>query len=312
MTGWGRRSNGARPGANRSILLTGCSTGLGLETAVYLAKCGFDVYASMRHLDRRARLDAAALQADVRLGVVRLDLTDRDSIEAAVQRVVAQSGGIFGLVNNAAIILRGPFEDLGEDEIRRVYDTNVFGTMAVTRAVLPHMRAAGHGRIVTISSVGGRIASFGLSAYCSSKFALEGFAEALALEIAPFGLHSVLVEPGIFDSPYWTQNRGLARNADAPGSSYYEMFRRHEEIANRVAKRTHNSPTHVARAVHEALTAQQPRMRYLVGQPASLLVALRRYAPSELFERVYFGLLLRELTRSGVPRRTPMWHGHTS
>src|SRR5262249_41057058 len=141
------------------------------------------------------------------LEIVRLDVTDPDSVESAVGTVAAAAGAIFGLVNNAGIGLRGCFEDLTDAEIRQVFDTNVFGTMAVTREVLPHMRSAGRGRIVTITSVGGRIATYGLSAYCSTKFALEGFGEALALELAPFGLQSILIEPGIIMTTRWTTNR---------------------------------------------------------------------------------------------------------
>lgn len=283
------------------VLVTGCSSGLGLETALYLAERGFKVYATVLGLDEQSAILRTAEQRGVTLSVLHVDVTDRASIDRAVNTILAESGGIFGLVNNAGTGLRGSFEDLSEDEIRDVFGVNVFGTMAVTRRVLPHMRAAGRGRIVTITSVGGRIASFGLTAYCATKFAQEGFGEALALEVAPFGLKSIMVEPGIIMTPHWTTNRGTAKNALDPNSPYLPYFRRHEAIADRIAERSRTTSVHVARAVHRALTEREPRMRYVVGLPASLAISLRRYAPEELFNRLYFGWLLHRIARAELP-----------
>jgi NAD(P)-dependent dehydrogenase (short-subunit alcohol dehydrogenase family) len=279
----------------KAVLITGSSTGLGLEMALHLAERDFKVYATVRDLAQRDDVLAAAQQRGVTLQVLRLDLTDRQSIDDAVSTIVADGNGLYGLVNNAGIGLRGCVEDLDDDEIRHVFETNVVGTFAVTRQVLPHMRRAGQGRIVTISSVGGRIATFGLSAYCATKFAQEGFAEALALEIMPFGLHSILVEPGIIKTTRWSTNRGNARKAHDPASAYYEMFRRHEEVADEQVERSRTQPADVARTVHQALTERRPRMRYVVGRPASVAIALRRYVPNALFERLYFGSLMRRI-----------------
>ena len=206
-------------------------------------------------------------------------MTDPSGVESAVEAIVAETGGIFGLVNNAGIGLRGCFEDLTEAEIRQVFEANVFGTMAVTRQVLPHMRAAGRGRVVTITSVGARIATFGLGAYCSTKFAQEGFAESLALELAPFGLHSILIEPGMIKTSRWTVNRGTAANAFDSSSPYRELFRRHEELSDRFVESRKTRPVDVAKAVHRALSSRRPRMRYVVGRPASVAVAMRRLLP---------------------------------
>jgi len=288
-------SGGARPGD--AVLITGCSTGLGMETALYLAERGLTVYASMRDLDRQAALLEAAERRRVSLEVLRLDVTDPASIEAAI--ATAAVDGLYGLVNNAGIGLRGCLEDLALDEIRRVFEVNVLGAMAVTQRVLPHLRTAGRGRVVTISSVAGKIASFGLSAYCASKFALEGFGEALALEIAPFGLKSILIEPGIVKTSRWTINRGTARDALTPASPYHRLFNRHEQIADDIVERSKTRPADVAEAVHRALTVDRPRLRYLVGRPASAAVNFRRYAPAALFERLYFGSLLRRLAHEG-------------
>ena len=285
--------------ALNTVLITGSSTGLGLETALYLAERGFRVYATLRDLSQQDDILDAAKERRVSLRVVQLDVNDAESVEAAIGTIVAESGEIFGLINNAGIGLRGCFEDLSEAEIRQVFEANVFGTMAVTRRVLPHMRAAGRGRVVTITSVGGKIATFGLSAYCSTKFAQEGFAESLALELAPFGLHSILIEPGMIKTSRWTVNRGTAAGALDPASPYSELFRRHEALSDRFVESRKTRPVDVAKAVHRALSAKRPRMRYVVGRPALAALALRRHLPGELFERIYFGSLLRSLTRAG-------------
>jgi NAD(P)-dependent dehydrogenase (short-subunit alcohol dehydrogenase family) len=244
---------------------------------------------------------AAAAQRGLSLEVLRLDVTDEASIAAAVEQIVAEAGTIYGLVNNAGLGQRGCFEDVADAEVRRLFEVNFFGVLAVTRRVLPSMREARRGRVLTVTSVGGRIASFGLSGYCASKFALEGFGEALALEVAPFGLHSVLIEPGIVKTPHWTVHRGTAARALDPASPYAAMFARHEAIADRRTERSRILPVHVARTIHTALTAKRPRMRYVVGAPAAAAVLLRRYLPEGLFERVYFGSLLRRITQGEPP-----------
>jgi NAD(P)-dependent dehydrogenase (short-subunit alcohol dehydrogenase family) len=288
-----------------TVLITGSSTGLGMETALRLAAAGFRVYATMRDVGHRGALLDAAAQRGVQLEVLPLDVTDAASIDQAVGRVIDETGGLFGLVNNAGLGLRGCFEDLSELEIRRVFEANVFGTMAVTRRVLPAMRAAGRGRVVTITSVGGRIATFGLSAYCATKFAQEGFAESLALELAPFGLHSILVEPGIIKTSRWSVNRGTAAHALDPESPYCELFRRHEALSDQFVETRRTRPVDVAQAVHRALTAKRPRLRYVVGRPAAAALSLRRHLPGELFERLYFGSLLRRIAREPDARAQP-------
>ena len=286
-----------------TVLVTGSSTGLGLETALYLAERGFRVYATVRDESSRPEVLKAAAERGVGLEVLRLDIADPASIDAAISTILAESGGIYGLVNNAGIGLRGCFEDLTDAEIRQVFEVNIFGTMAVTQRVLPHLRAAGRGRVVTITSVGGRISTFGLSAYCATKFAQEAFGESLALELSPFGVQSVLIEPGIILTSRWTTNRGTAKHAMDPESPYYSMFQRHEELADEIAHKSRTKPVDVARTIHRALTVKRPRMRYIVGGPASVVVALRRFLPNSWFERAYFGSLLKRVTKD-VPRET--------
>ena len=298
--GWSADKRGRSSRETRmkdSVLITGTSSGIGLETAVYLAERGFQVYATMRNLSRRDRLDTEAARCHVQLQVLQLDVTDRASIETAVCTIVEQSGGIYGLVNNAGIIIRGYFEDVSDSEMRQVFETNLFGTMAVTRAVLPHMRAAHRGRIVIISSGGGRIAAPGVSTYCTTKFALEGFGESLAQEVAPLGLQVVLIEPGFIRTELFGTNRHIAVRALDPHSPYYRWFRQLEKLTDDELRSSPATAVDVARAVHRALTARRPNLRYVVRLRSKILIALRRHLPGELFERIWFREMTRRLTR---------------
>ena len=279
-----------------SVLITGAGTGIGLETALYLAEQGFLVYASVPDLSQQAAVDTAAAERGVSLQVLQLDVTDQQNIQSAVDTIVEEAGGIYGLVNNAGIALRGYFEDLSEEEIRQLFEVNVFGTMAVTRMVLPHMRDARRGRIVIITSVGGRIGSLAVSTYCATKFAQEGFGESLAQEVVPFGIYVSLVEPAIIKTERWGPHRGFAGHAFDPESPYYAWFLESQRLTDRLVETSPTRPIDVARSVHRALTAERPRLRYVVGWRASLVLTLRCYLPGELFERLYFGEAVRRVT----------------
>ena len=279
-----------------SILVTGAATGLGRAMALYLAERGFQVYGTTRDPRQAAELDAMARERKVSLRMLQMDVTDRQSIQQGVETIVAESGGIYGVVNNAGIGLRGYFEDLAEEEIRQVFDANVFGVMAVTKAVLPYMRTARRGRIILMSSIGGRIGALGVSAYCSTKFAVEGFGESLFQEVAPLGVKVVLIEPGIIKTERWTTNRGLAKGALNPASPYDNWFRQVERESDQLVQASTAIPRDVAALIHEALTAEHPKLRYMVGRKAKLAVALKRWIPGELFERLYFGLIMRRVT----------------
>ncbi len=297
--------NKGKPGrAGDAVIVTGSGTGLGLETALHLAERGFRVFATVRNPDQRPEVEAAASERGVQLEVLKLDLTDGASIAAAVATVLEAAGGIYGLVNNGGVGLRGATEDCSEEEIRHLFETNVIGTIAVTKAVIPHMREAGHGRIVTVTSVGGRVSGFGVTMYCATKFAQEGLGEGLAQELAPFGIQSVMVEPGIINTTRWSRFRATAANAGDPASPYYGLFSASEAIADKFVQRSPTRPVHVAHTIAKALTAKQPRMRYVVGRGASVVIALRRFMPQSLFERLYFGGHIRRVerrSRSGEP-----------
>jgi NAD(P)-dependent dehydrogenase (short-subunit alcohol dehydrogenase family) len=291
--------------ARDAVLITGAGTGFGLAAALRLARRRFRVFATVPDPSQEAGVAAAAAAARVHVDVLRLDVTDTASIEQAVSAVVAQTGGIYALVNNAGVGLRGFFEDLADDEIRRLFAVNVFGAMAVTRQVLPHLRRARRGRLVFVSSAGGRIGDMTLSAYCSTKFALEGLGESLLLELAPLGICVSLIEPGVAMTPHFTVNRGWARAAVDPARPYYRWFVRHERMVDDLLRARRITAEDVATAIERAITARRPQLRYVVGRGARLMIALQRYLPAETFARLYSHQVVRMVTRPRPEESSP-------
>ncbi len=197
------------PNDTSVAVITGTSSGFGLLAAIELARRGLRVFASMRDLGKSATLDAAAREAGVGLEKIALDVTSESSIAAAVREVHDRAGRLDVLVNNAGFGMGGAFEDLSMAELREQFETNFFGTCAVTKAVLPGMRERKSGRVVNVSSISGLVGAPGTSAYCASKFALEGWSESLRHELRPFGVRIVLVEPGT----YRTERRAPRQDA---------------------------------------------------------------------------------------------------
>jgi NAD(P)-dependent dehydrogenase (short-subunit alcohol dehydrogenase family) len=196
-------------------------------------------------------------------------------------------------VNNAGITMRGFFEDCDDAQIREIFETNVFGSMALTRAVLPHMRRAGRGRVAIITSIAGLFGAMAMSAYCASKFALEGFGEALAQEVAPLGLQVSMIEPGMIRTAVWDGNRRYGRRAQSEASPYYRWFCESERWVDQLLASSTTSPGDVASVVRDVLTTSRPPLRCVVGRRARWVCALRRCAPSNWFDRLY----LREAVR---------------
>lgn len=282
--------------SSKGVLITGCSTGIGLEAAVALAERGHRVYASMRNLNKRRQLEEEVRRRDVSLRLLRIDVNEPVTIRQGIRQIIDESGGIYAIINNAGLFLRGFFEDLSEDEIRRLFETNLFGTMAVIREALPYMRASGQGRIILITSVAGYIGAPAGSAYSASRFAQEGFAESLHQELIPFGIHVTTVAPGITSTPDWTPDRYVARRATSPESAYFTWFQNAQELFHQAMADSTNSPAEVADVLHQVLTARRPRLRYLLGKRARWIVRLRRYIPGELFTRIYFREVMKRIT----------------
>ncbi len=262
------------------VLITGTSSGIGLSSAVECAAAGHRVVATMRNLAKRAALDEAAAARGVTLDVEQLDVTS-EGASGKIKELILKYGPLFALVNNAGIAIGGAFEEQSEADLREQFETNVFGLMAVTRAVLPSMRAAGRGRIINISSLSGRVAFPLLSAYAATKHAVEGFSEALRWELEPFGIDVCLVEPGTFKTPIFfdNQRRGEHVSEAGPYAAINETVQR--LILEDAAKAP--PPDAVAKAVARLVIEPSPRFRTLVGMDARTLVTLRRMVPDRLF-----------------------------
>ena len=265
-------------------LITGASSGFGLLTAVELARRGLRVFASMRDPSRADRLRAALAEARVEATVIQLDVTDPASIDRAVAEVERAAGRVDVLVNNAGYGLGGAVEDLAMDELRAQFETNFFGLVATTKAVLPGMRERRHGRIINVSSVSGRVAFPGMAAYSSSKFAVEGFSESLRHELLPFGIYVVLIEPGTFRTDIFDRNRRVAARSQDPGSPWAEVTRRMTELVDRRVERSTADPREVALAIADAVASPRPRLRQLVGSGGRATALARSVVPSRLWE----------------------------
>ena len=276
----------------RSVLITGTSTGIGQATAVTLAAHGWRVFATMRNLKKRDLLEQALKEAGVRDGVEveQLDVNDAASIGTAVASMLSQTGNkLDAVVHNAGVAAAGALEDVTESELRRVMETNFFGVLELTRALLPTFRAQRRGRIVIVSSEAAFMGQPTNSIYCASKWAVEGWAEAIAYELEPFGIDVVLVEPG----PYRTEIWNSTARIQPPGSPYHawvqHVFRAGDAHAARMAR----DPREVALVIAHALEARRPRFRYPVGPLARLNHFLRGKLPSRLLRRataLYLGL----------------------
>ncbi|MDP9268178.1 MAG: SDR family oxidoreductase [Acidobacteriota bacterium] len=265
-------------------LITGCSSGFGLLAAVEMARAGFRVVATMRNLDRRGPLDAAAKEAGVELDVRRLDVTEFDSLAGFVGQLVQVHGRLDVLVNNAGFSVSGFAEDMLLTEIRQQFETNFFGHVAMTKAVLPVMRKQRSGHIIMISSISGLVAQPVISSYSASKYALEGWSEALRLETHSLGVRVVLVEPGAYATDIWVKNVVLGKRVNTPESPNYERIRRFVQfVQQEVPKR---DPREVARLILRIAQDPEPRLRYIAGTDAHLGYWMKRLLPWKTWERM--------------------------
>ncbi|HKZ55448.1 MAG TPA: SDR family oxidoreductase [Anaerolineales bacterium] len=258
----------------RSVLITGASSGIGAACALGLDALGFRVFAGIRSEEHALALRA---QASDRLMPVRLDVTQEEQIQRAKEQIIECLGGtaLTALVNNAGIGVAGPLEVLPTSELRRQFEVNVIGVMAVTRAFIPLLRASG-GRIINIGSVSGLIASPFMSPYAASKFALEAITDSLRVEFLPFGIKVIMVTPGAIATPIWPKSLEKADESLRTAPSQVVDFYRPAIAVLRRRGAVHGRPARdVARAVARALTAKHPKRRYLVGLDAKLTAWLR-------------------------------------
>ena len=254
----------------RTVLITGCSSGIGKATAARLARNGWTVYATARRPETLADLTDCKHLA--------LDVNDDASMSAAVDTVLTEAGQIDALVNNAGYSLSGAVESLDVDDIRREFETNVFGLVRLSQLVLPTMRSQRHGRIVNIGSMGGKLTFPGGGAYHASKYAVEAFSDALRFEVSGFGVQVVLIEPGLITTNF--DDAALA-SMDLDTDGPYAQFNRAvakattEAYAGPMAK-FGGPPEAVAKVVEKALTKRRPKARYTVTASALASIATRK------------------------------------
>ncbi len=270
-----------------TVLITGGTDGLGRAIALLLAERGYRVFATGRSVERRAQLDAVARERNLPLMAVEMDVCDDASVARAVSQVRAQAGAIEVLVNNAGVGYFAVMEEIRMEDLRQQFETNFFGVVRVTQAVLPEMRELRRGRIINMSSAAGKVALPMFGAYSGSKFALEGMSDALRLELYPFGVDVVIIEPGYIRTGFQAVSVDLSLPYGAPGcpSAYaalYESFRR---TTTRARNRSQYTPEDCARVVLRAVEDDPPRPRYTVTRTARLAGWAKRLLPDRVLDR---------------------------
>jgi NAD(P)-dependent dehydrogenase (short-subunit alcohol dehydrogenase family) len=267
-----------------TVLITGASTGIGRATALHLARAGWTVFAGVRKL---ADGEVLAAAGGVRVEPIVLDVTDPAQIAAAVERVNQHGGRLDALVNNAGIGYGGPLELIPIDDLRNQLEVNVLGPVAVTQALLPALRRA-RGRVVLVSSIGGRVPMAFTAPYAASKHALEAIGDTLRVELRSSHVQVALIEPGSVATPIWDKSRAQGEHVTVP-PELAEQYG-HVEVAMRKVidgtERRGVPPERVAKTIEDALTARRMKARYLIGRDARAMLIAKRLLPDHAFDRV--------------------------
>jgi NAD(P)-dependent dehydrogenase (short-subunit alcohol dehydrogenase family) len=263
----------------KTALVTGASSGMGKEIAKRLIRDGFQVFVAARHVEKMADL------ANLGATPLRMDMSREEEIEAAVETIRSSVGGVDVLVNNAGFGLYGPVEDIGMDEARYQFEVNVFGAARLTQLLLPAMRRKG-GTIVNITSMGGKMYTLLGAWYHATKHALEGWSDCLRLELAPFGIRVVIVEPGLIETAFGdVVADGLLKRS---GSGAYAKLTQAvvKSTTNAYGQRRGTDPGVIADVVAKAVRARKPRTRYVAGKYAKPMIGIRKWLGDRLFDRV--------------------------
>ncbi|OZB91026.1 SDR family oxidoreductase [Paenibacillus sp. XY044] len=272
------------------VLVTGSSSGFGLLACVELAVRGYAVFAGMRRPEASGELMKAAQTSGAleHIHVVGLDVTDGEQVLQAVSGILKSRGRIDVLVNNAGTAYGGMIEEIPMDVWKAQLETNFFGMVAVTQAVLPAMREARKGKIIQISSISGAVGFPGFGPYVSSKFAVEGFSECLALEMRPFGVDVVVVEPGSYGTAIW--DKGFAQMSTADRSPYERMLNQLMDFSRNSADQR-GDPADVARLIARIARMNKPAFRYALPAGTRWTMAVKPLLPGRLFQRIMLALL---------------------
>ena len=255
-------------------LITGSSSGIGYETSLALARSGFCTYAGVRNTKNSDILEKKIAKEKLDLNILQLDVNDKSSIDNAINRIKTEEKRIDVLINNAGYGLVGFFEELGLDEIRRQFETNFFGVLNVTKKVIPIMREQNRGTIINLSSGAGQVGFPGISAYVSTKFAIEGFSESLMYELFPFGIRVIIIEPGVIKTNFFN-NCIVSDKSSKKGSLYSNSLKK---IQNNIELMQEHAtpPVEVAKVILQALKTDEPKQRYVVGNDAVMILEAKK------------------------------------
>jgi len=271
---------------DKVALVTGSSSGIGFETSLMLARAGFNTYASMRNLEKSKNITEIAKKEKLPLQVVKLDVNNDGSVKDAIDKILKADQRIDVLINNAGYGLFGSVEDTSIEEIKAQFETNFFGVVRVTQQVLPLMRRQNSGTIVNVSSVGGRIGLPTLSAYHSTKFALEGLSESIAFELEPFGIRVVIIEPGVIRTNILNSSSSAKKALD-PKSPYFSLSQKlNDNFKSMMESESSSPPEEVAKVILQAVTSENPQLRYSVGDDAANLIDARKNMPDKEFRKM--------------------------
>lgn len=262
-------------------IVTGSSSGIGFETSLLLARSGYVTFSNMRDLRKGGLLKKIVIKEEIPLTVSPLDVTDQYSVSKGIGSIFRKAGRIDILINNAGYGLTGAFEDLSIEEIRSQYETNFFGLIRTTQAVLPIMRDQKSGIIINISSGLGRFGIATNSAYVSSKFAVEGLTESISYELEPFGIRTIIIEPGIIKTNFLNSSK-LARKARDPNSPYKNFMQNSEKGINKLNE-SGQDPGIVANIIKESIEDTNPRLRYLAGKDVEQIMEIKNKLSDEDF-----------------------------
>jgi NAD(P)-dependent dehydrogenase (short-subunit alcohol dehydrogenase family) len=270
------------------ILITGCSSGFGLLTAARLSSLGHQVIATMRDINKSGPLkEEVKRRGGGNVDIIRVDVTNKTTVTAAMKDIAARYGYLDVVVNNAGTGLVGFFEDLTDEEIRQVFEINYFGVLNVTRAAIPLMRPRKKGKIINISSSAGFSTSPCFGAYNASKWALEAFSESLRYELGLFGIDVLLIEPGVYKTKIFYENAHYAKNFRDPHSPYYAISQHLEKIVRGYVDDCFKDPEDIAILVEKLINSKKSSFRNIPDIEAQCLYFLRRLLPFQLFSSIY-------------------------
>ncbi len=256
----------------RTVLVTGCSSGIGLATCHVLSRNNFMTYGTVRNLSKAKKIQDLMNMDDLSLKILRLDVNDNQSIKLTVKKILNDTGRIDVLINNAGYGMFGPIEEITTQEIKKQFETNFFGAIRLIKAIVPIMRKQGKGTIVNISSMVGRFGVPLNSAYVSSKFAVEGLSESISFELEEFGIRVIVIEPGVVKSDFFHNVKVKGMNLESP---YHELMERRVNFLDKAMKNSLTCSYDVASIILEALNSKDPKFRYVIGNDATNSLRMR-------------------------------------